>query len=306
MTVQNQLLAAKLKPMRALVEKTARTTTEVSELPFFQLCLMSSFAKSFEFAELTAKQDPEGAFFLTAGLRSTTEELIFLNLLSDIPDNDRETVLENLLKIEIEENLEHQRLFMRRIRPFQPVLGNLTVDTESLKEEVRDVWQRNGWRHFTRRRGVCPPVREMAEKSESGILEIVYDFIYRLSSNAVHFRPSVLLRLGWKIEKTEWSFSSKSYSEYYLQVIRIYGCFLFCLYFELFEDFIDPSPSDKNANRELRNLLLQQPRWPEMVTFEEMNQPYPTVPPIDQFLHGVYLQILDAGFLSGAKKLLEN
>ena len=305
MTDPTQALAVKLEPLRPLVERMAKTTTDVMEIPDFLLCVMSSFAKAFEFAELTTKQSHESAFFLTSALRSTTEELIILNFLSGISPADRQIVLESLLRIDTNEDLEHQSLFMRRFRPFQPVLPG-RIDPESPKAELLKVWQRNGWPNLKNRRRTLPPIREIAQRSDSGMLEVVYDFIYRLSSNSVHFRPCNLLSLGWKNAHAEWTFSSKSFPAYYLQIIQIYGCFLFCLYFELFEEFLKPSQDEAKAVKGLRMLLLQRPRWPEMVTFEEMNRPYPTVEEKDRFFRDVYSLIMHEGFLSGAKKLLES
>ena len=46
---------------------------------------------------------------------------------------------------------------------------------------------------------------------------------------------------------------------------------MFCAYFELFARFLRADASTKQAIAEIRQSLLQLPRWPEMVTFEEMN-----------------------------------
>ncbi|MGH3848465.1 MAG: hypothetical protein ACRDRT_01975, partial [Pseudonocardiaceae bacterium] len=55
----------------------------------------------------------------------------------------------------------------------------------------------------------------------------------------------------------------------------VYGAFLFCVYFEFFGNFLRPGPKVTNRVNEIRKELLMTPRWPEMVTFEEMNLPTP-------------------------------
>ena len=59
--------------------------------------------------------------------------------------------------------------------------------------------------------------------------------------------------------------------DYYLAMCRVYGSYLFCLYFEFFGQFLRLNQEEKSAVRELRKYLLSLPRWPEMITFEEMN-----------------------------------
>ena len=66
---------------------------------------------------------------------------------------------------------------------------------------------------------------------------------------------------------------------YHHEVIHVYGTYLFCLYFELFQELIEPNEQEKEAIEELRDHLQRIFRWPEMVTFEEMNLPVPDPDP---------------------------
>ena len=68
MSDQSQALAARLEPLRPLLERVATIDFEAHRL--FACCLTSSFVKAFEFAELTTKQDSDSARFLTSALRS--------------------------------------------------------------------------------------------------------------------------------------------------------------------------------------------------------------------------------------------
>jgi hypothetical protein len=60
-----------------------------------------------------------------------------------------------------------------------------------------------------------------------------------------------------------------------VQFCRIYSVYLFCLYFELFGWFLRPSKEVRAAVARLRDLIHAEPRWPEIVTHEEMNIPPP-------------------------------
>ena len=149
----------------------------------------------------------------------------------------------------------------------------------------------------------------MAEKSGVELLKFVYDFIYRLTSGAVHFNPQVLLRLGWgpfipsTLTLSKVTFSSNNMSSYYNAINQIYGSFLLSLYFELFEGFLLPNEKEKAAVVRLREYLLDERRWPEMVTFEELNLP----PPVLQgakvpLVRAAYAAVLaKEGFVAGER-----
>ena len=79
------------------------------------------------------------------------------------------------------------------------------------------------------------------------------------------------------------------------------------MYFELFDDFLESTRDEKESLEELREYLLEIFRWPEMVTFEEMNldvpdsgaEKWPNFMIIE-----LYSVILKEGFISGAKEIL--
>ena len=104
-------------------------------------------------------------------------------------------------------------------------------------------------------------------------------------------------------------FSSKNMSPYYLAVSQIYGSYLLCLYFEFFDDYIGPNQEEIAAVVELRKHLLQIFRWPEMVTFEEMNVPAPEGQSYQNYfiIRTLYAVIMEnEGFSGGVKLLLSS
>ena len=93
---------------------------------------------------------------------------------------------------------------------------------------------------------------------------------------------------------------------YYISLNQIYGTFLLCLYFEFFGRFLRPRQEEKVVIKELREYLQGIFRWPEMVTFEEMNIDVPKLKfwPT-ALIRGMYSVIMtEQGFISGAETIL--
>ena len=293
-------LALKLNPLRPFAEKIATVHSPTEQL--FSCLLSASFVRAFEFVDLASKQNPENAFFLAPALRGTTEDIIYLYFLSRFNHEIRQQVLHNMIQLAAEKHLADQNPFFQRFRPFQPIISESIADTDKMKEQLLSFWQSNGWPKL---KNPPPSTREIAKKSGSVSLHIVYDFIYRFTSKMVHFNPQLLLRSGWGNSPKEVKVSTRHMGSYYLSVSQIYGSYLFCLYFEFFGQFLSLNQGEEAAVRELREYLLRLPRWPEMVTFEEMNLevPQPEFWPTG-FFHAMISAVMADGFISGAEQML--
>jgi hypothetical protein len=116
-----------------------------------------------------------------------------------------------------------------------------------------------------------PQIRQIAEKQGQAVLSVLYDYIYRLTSGTVHFSVQALMRAGWGPTKEQFTFSTNNFHCYYLSFAQVYGAFLYCLYFECFGKVLRPSKRVLKNIGKIREAVLLQSRWPEMVTFEEMN-----------------------------------
>jgi hypothetical protein len=178
---------------------------------------------------------------------------------------------------EVVTRLETQSNFFRIARPDQPIVGAGTIDKTIIEGSIREIWKRYGWPGLTK--SWMPSTRQIAEKNHIDVLTMLYEYIYRLTSGAVHFDPGILLRTGWG-HKNNMHFSPKNFEAYYLAYARIYGLLLFCCYFELFGRFIRADKKAKAQIIELRWNLVSEIRWPEMITHEEMNLKPPMLDPI--------------------------
>ena len=257
-------------------------------------------------------------FFLVPALRAITEDLILFRFLEKTgTPEERDSVINDLMQIDVLTKIDVQSRFFGKFRSFQPVLHS-SPDSDCQIEEAKDrlaiYWRNHGWPRFTNRNMEMPPIRELAQKSDPGILEVVYDFIYRLASGEVHSSPRSLLRLGWGISQSsrenpmEATFSTEHLSIYYREVAQIYSTYIVCLWFELFDGKFGASERDEAAILELRECLLERNRWPEIVTFEEMNikVPEPTHETFPNFLiFAMYNVINRDGFIAGMDTILK-
>jgi len=242
---------------------------------WYALCVKSSLSKCYEFnLAIRHFARSENAFFAMSALRGVCEDLIVLRFVSALPSSDREELLRALQGCEMGRRIKQQDIFFRSFRPQQPVLRLEDTDTPIAvcSAAAHAVWRRHGWPNLNRE---MPPVREIAEKMGSHHLAVLYDYLYRLTSGGVHFSVQSLLRSGWG-NLPEVVFSTKHFHGYFEAYCSLYGAFLFCLYFEFFGRLLRPNRRQHAIVEEIRHHIFMTPRWPEMVTFEEMNQNPPT------------------------------
>lgn len=184
------------------------------------------------------------------------------------PDRNKLIILH--LQRETIARIETQSKFFRLARPDQPVIGPGTANKTEIEDSIREIWKRYGWPGLTK--SWMPSTKQIAEKNHIDVLTMLYEYLFRLTSGAVHFDPAILLRTGWGAGRGKSiQFSPKNFDKYYLEYARIYGLLLFCCYFELFAQFLRPDKTVARQVIELRWNLVSEMRWPEMVTHEEMN-----------------------------------
>ena len=312
----NDSLVGRLSKLNAFVERSSEVVFDA--LRPYSVCVKFAFGRAFSFATLAAGQDPATAFFIVPALRAVTEDLILFRFLdkTGTPD-ERDMVIRNLMLVDVHEKLDHQSRFFDRFRPFQPVLSppaDSAQQIEDAKDELADYWRDHGWQGFAGNKAM-PPIRELAEKSDPGLLEVVYDFVYRLASGEVHSTPRTLLRLGWGTSAKpgdtpmEAKFSTKNLARHHLEVAQIYSAYIVCLWFELFEDRLDTTEDEVAAVAGLRECLLSRGRWPEMVTHEEMNLSLPDAGTgrwPNMLITALYRAISSEGFVAGMDTILNS
>ncbi len=294
----NKIVKSLLQDLNSYVY--SRSMTSLKKGRYLSACIRSSFVKTYEFIDLAfRKLSQEHAFFLVTNLRGITEDLIYLRFMTTLNLNDRDNMIEGLMVLEVFNNISHQNKFFCKFRPFQPVLNNVPsnnlIDKTRLK--IQKIWRQNGWPNL-QSNYTSPPTRQIAERTDPNYMEIIYDYIFRLTSDTVHFKPGILLRSGWGPSKSMTKFTTSNMSRYYFAFSRIYGIFLFTLYFEFFPRFLKPGDRIQGKVEQLRELILREQRWPEMVTFEEMNQAVPKKNIIQFLIQSIYTLEYKSGFFN--------
>lgn len=242
----------------------------VQDVGFFGIALRAAVAKSVEFATFVHVQPPRpSGFFLTATLRGICEDLIVLTFLERLSSEDRDAAVRLLMLDGAREGMAAQGEFFRAERPWQPVLrpsAELATDTEG---KLRALSSKLGW---TGRQG-WPSVWFMAKAAS---LAPLYGYLYSATSKWVHFSPHLLLRMGWggasgnSDHRTKWHFTTENFSHCYTEFNQVYSVYLLV---RLVRGPATPLQTKKASAVAalLERALSETLRWPEVVTFEEMN-----------------------------------
>ncbi|WP_026399009.1 DUF5677 domain-containing protein [Acetobacter nitrogenifigens] len=295
-----------LRKLKSFIKKTGRGTIGKDE--YLVLCVRASLVKAYEFSRFSYNGlKGEFAFHCVGGLRSICEDLIILKFISTLPPEDQNTLLFNDMAKTTDNSLRYQANFFGTFRPGQPVLrgGRSPKSLSNINSQVDGVWRRHGWPKATD--GKWPPTEQLARKVGKGTVDVIYNYIFRLTSSTVHFSMRSLLRTGWGTvtsEGLEATFSTKNMSEYYVAFCQVYGVFLLSVYFEFFPDLLRVTPNAQSHVRKMRVALAQLNRWPEMLTYEEMNQ---NIPKGMNFIYNIFRQVLaekfEEGFILNGEKL---
>jgi hypothetical protein len=239
--------------------------------------LKGAVIKSFEFAKHAQRADENViSFFLAPSLRGICEDLIalqFLKLTKSVAARDE--LLERKAYSAVSVAIEKQSTFFRKHRPNQPVY----------RAKPKGLPKGDG----------LPPMKDMAERAK---LVDVFDFIYAISSDCVHFNPRILIRNAWGNATSSWTHSTRNFELYYSALCKFYGVYLLSLFLTAFAEDLGLSPDTRLLADALANSLLGEPRWPEALTYEEMNKLAPS------YVKPVMLSVM-ARAISDAKMLGE-
>jgi hypothetical protein len=210
---------------------------------------------------------------MSSALRSICEDVIVLTFLAKLKRKDRDEVIAIRLFHSINQASLEQRTFFKKYRPFQPVLG-FKLDLAALnaqRDRLTTIGLLSGLWNTERK---LPPVEQMAIKVK---LREVYNFIYSITSETVHFSPRIALRHGWGNNPYDVTMSMKNFCRYYLFFSQVYSVFLFVLFCRKLRRQLGLTSAFMARIKELRHVLDGQIRWPEAMTYEEMNQEEPNI-----------------------------
>jgi len=235
----------------------------------YQCHLVAAFSKSFEFNLLVNKDtDLKNAFFYTPSLRGICEDLITLQFIKKHKTLDKDKLLQAHMLLQMIETVETQKTFFSKNHPQQIVFT--FPETEKAKAEQLGLLKKEWAKIGLNKDKLFPSTSHMA--TDAGLFEL-YDYLYSATSDMVHFSPHNLLRSGWSKKETplRHHFSPLNFYKYYSLFNRFYGSYLFIKFCTLFKKELQLSKTILAIIKELENDLFLNSRWPELVTFEEMN-----------------------------------
>jgi hypothetical protein len=303
MSIEIEKSLIQIEPFIKSLSEFSDSTTQYSQ---FQSLIRSSLVKNYEFLRLVYLDEKfESYFFVTSFLRGIVEDIIVLESIHQLPSEKREILLRGMHLLEVQERILKQWDFFQKYRPFQPVI-NKGYSFDDARTDVQNIWRENGWPNFeVKAKSNIPSTIQLAQKLAPGILDLLYEFIYRLSSSTVHFSPQTLLRMNWGNVDSENNLSGtisiNHMANYHKAFCRIYGALLFSFYFEFFPEEVGSTATEGAIVIEIRKNLLSEPRWPEMITFEEMNLPVPELyhdqPVVYGLIHQAIIEKLKTGFV---------
>ena len=240
-----------------------------------QIIAVASLAKNFEFNfYVTSQASNLSSFFLQPTLRGLCEDVIALKyLIERIDSTDVEVLINTWMSQQTSEGVEKQASFFQKNRPYQPILSkNRSESSGLLSLKLNSLKQKYGWRKDK------PSVNQMAKACG---LDEIYDYLYAATSRTVHFSPSVLFRMGWGPDQPDqtYTFSTSHFSGYYDSFNVFYASYLFVLLCDTIKPHCQFSNDFHGVIEKIKKELNEWLRWPEMVTFEEMNVPRPNILP---------------------------
>lgn len=244
----------------------------------FEVLLRAATAKALEFNVRVQETGYTDGVFYEPFLRGLLEEVIYLHFLQPLGTDDRLELLDSLQMHDFFRTVGKQKTFFQTRRPQQPVyrveFDGWDGDAELTRAKLRleAIWSKLGWPKRP------PSVRDLAVKAK---LSDVYDYLYAATSRVVHFTPQSLLRLGWATipashdatsdSSVPFTFSSRHFAKYHSEFTRFYGAFIFLLLYELLEPHVPQSEELAETLSSIRHGFEKLDRWPELITFEEMN-----------------------------------
>ena len=235
---------------------------------YVNILVQSSISKCLDFnIEINnTRENKTSSFFLVGNSRSICEELIYNAFFSKIEITEAREIAKKIHLLSTSKSILAQTRFFAKNNPLQPTFGGLQSEQ---KDNINKV--KNNLNRLWKKQGLSPNIKNL---SHNVGLEATYDYVYHMSSNFVHFNPNHLLRLGWGPKDVSYSFSVENFEPYYLAVSRFLGAILFLGYCYLFSDRFRDGFAKKYIDY-VTSKLQSNLRWPEIVTFEEMNQEPP-------------------------------
>ena len=236
--------------------------------------LRASFIKCLHFNIMISKRELEdNLMFFMPMLRGICEDIIYHNYVFNVlHDDDKLNFISAYQIIDLEKSVASQEDFFTVIRPSQPIitksiLHEMVIPPNLIANNImKDLKTKYGWKKNP------PSVYQLAE---IGNISDIYKYLYAATSRLVHFNPQSLFQMIWgEFENSEkrkiksMKISIENYKKYYNQFCIFYGYYLLKMFIEKLGEILKIDTKAEMASLEE---YFKQSRWPEIITFEELN-----------------------------------
>lgn len=229
------------------------------------MALICAYSKSIGFAvEIENSTFENKAFWVSSTLRSICEDLITLSFIDKNFHDKADEIIKLELSIEAKKSLEAQEEFYSKYRPQQPIIKPKDSSSDP-EEKLRLIYKD----YIQGKRPYKPSAWAMAKDQD---LEVLYTYLYHATSRFVHFSPNTLLKMAWYDPENEESQCDPNFfSNYYYQFVKFYSVQLLSSLINRFPEKIIIEDMLKKSIKERLAEANSIQRWPELVTFEELN-----------------------------------
>jgi hypothetical protein len=236
----------------------------------YQCYIVAAYSKCFQFNLTVNNYNPKNSFFFTPSLRGICEDFIMLKFLKKYPVIDKNELLQSYSMYQLMEIVAIQDKFFCKNHKQQIVyrMPELEKVQEENLNKIKAEWGKIG----LNKDKVLPTVSHMA--TDAGLVEL-YEYLYSATSDMVHFSPHNLMRSGWSKKETPYHhhFDVQNFHKYYNTFNHFYGSYLFVLFSKVFKKELNLGKDALEKVKEIESDIFDTARWPELVTFEEMNVP---------------------------------
>ena len=240
---------------------------------WFNVVVTASFIKQLEFLkQINLETNKSNIFFFMPVMRGLCEDLITLKFIKEKFPRDKHKIIKLLMNQENYTRLRSQSDFFKKYKSNQMVLSHkLYSSYKQIRSGLSDILKRNGINS-----NKLPPVEKMAKEID---MVDIYNYLYTASTDLVHFRVGTLLKMGWSAtqnSKNTFRFSTKNFYIYYDYFLCFYSTFLFVEFTKTFKSILDIKNRKWEIIKELDSSILNCYKYPELVTYEELNLKRPS------------------------------
>ncbi len=264
-------LNKRLKSLKSGME-SVRQVSLGEDFDFYSCVLAAALSKLYDYCVWALKTRGKRGehHWASAVLRGSTEEIILLSALREMSTEDRNRMIRLRVDYELCNDSAIQTRFFavqERLQSVLPPMPDAEQRMGAAQQGMESIWKTYG---LDGGRNALGNMRNLARTTGLGEF---YDYFYALTSRMVHFSPRILMRQGWGHHEDgvlHAEFHASNFRRYYTAYVRVYSCLLLREFINRFAGDL-ALPAEFGHTADQLHKAIQEQRYPELVTYEEMN-----------------------------------